>query len=157
MFLRHSEPSEHSEIYCGHTGLKGHFWCKLKTSGPSQARRTWDKEQWIKKNGECTLLQKKTQRGGCRQTSGPLNRRNAGVFLSAHVNSEYEPLPSGTNGTSPLGLASHPLLREWLVKQLPFAFAIWRALNYFVRSLKVQCASVALKSWRECKKVDFCE
>lgn len=45
---------------CVCTGLIINFPCKLETLGSSQTTRTWDKDKWVKKNGEGTLLPKKT-------------------------------------------------------------------------------------------------
>lgn len=152
MFLGHLTPAEHNEIYCGCTGVIGHLQCKKKTSGPSQTKRTWDKDKWINKNNEYLLIYK--EEVAVRPEDSWIEETQVHFFLPYECKVWTSPFSYNWDITSWPHLS--PAFLRVAGEQLLFAIAIWRALNYFVRSLKVQCASATLKSWRECKKVDYC-
>lgn len=158
VFLGCLVPAGHTEIYCGCSEVLG-----LKDI----SRESWKHQEHLRQGGheirtsswsKCQVhTGRETLRGGCKQIRGPLNRRKQFCLFFLPMWAQGELLPLGTHGTSPPSLTSHQLLQMQPVKEMPFACAAWTALNYFVKGLKVQCTSVALKSWRECKKVDFCE
>lgn len=151
MLLGCSAPSGRSE--CGHTGLKGHFWSCLETSGMSQTRKIWNngkclrrgKRKYKKKRGvnaySCQKKEKGTGRPGDAWTEEtqvyfcPRGFR-APFEYKQDISSRLHFLPAGE--AAAICLCNMEGLK--LLRKEP-----WR----------VVCCCV--KSWRECKKVDFCE